>query len=355
MKRVLSIIVITVLLVTATGCGNKQEEISNTSGSAVLEKTSKKASEETETVQPEDKPEAAVSSSAETEPEDEETEATEESKVPDTSQKNQKDQKGTTEKASEKTENKKTENKNTAGQQSGMNTNTNSNSAAENKDRSADRASGQAVAETSGGKTAESPSNKPAHSCTWDGGSVTTSATCSGDGVKTYTCTGCGKTKTETIPKTSHNYVTETTPATCTEGGKTKTYCSICGNVQSETSNGAPTGHNFVKSYWPSAPTCSTSGHYYLKCSACGASGGEGDDPRLPHTPMTVELCHGNCRDYTVTETTCRICGAPLGKESHNEPNDHNYVEVTEEIRNMDTLEMETITYTRCSRCGLRP
>ena len=41
----------------------------------------------------------------------------------------------------------------------------------------------------------------------WNDGVVTTPATCTAAGVKTYTCTKCGETKTETIPATGHNYV----------------------------------------------------------------------------------------------------------------------------------------------------
>lgn len=44
------------------------------------------------------------------------------------------------------------------------------------------------------------------HTHTWDNGVVTTPATCTGAGVKTYTCTTCGETKTETIDATGHNY-----------------------------------------------------------------------------------------------------------------------------------------------------
>lgn len=47
----------------------------------------------------------------------------------------------------------------------------------------------------------------------------------------------------------------------------------------------APCNHNFVKSYWPSAPTCNGGGYYNLKCTICGANGGDGTDPALPHTP----------------------------------------------------------------------
>lgn len=52
----------------------------------------------------------------------------------------------------------------------------------------------------------------------WNDGEITTAATCTTDGVKTFTCTreGCGETKTETIPALGHNYGTD---------GK----CTLCG------------------------------------------------------------------------------------------------------------------------------
>ena len=51
----------------------------------------------------------------------------------------------------------------------------------------------------------------------WNSGVVTTPADCTHDGVKTYTCTHCGETKTAAIPKTGHDY----------EDG----YCTSCGAV----------------------------------------------------------------------------------------------------------------------------
>ena len=41
---------------------------------------------------------------------------------------------------------------------------------------------------------------------TWDDGQVTTAATCTENGVMTYTCTMCSDTKTEVIPATGHAY-----------------------------------------------------------------------------------------------------------------------------------------------------
>ena len=40
----------------------------------------------------------------------------------------------------------------------------------------------------------------------WDAGKVTKEATCTENGVKTFTCGNCGKTKTETIKATGHDY-----------------------------------------------------------------------------------------------------------------------------------------------------
>ena len=44
---------------------------------------------------------------------------------------------------------------------------------------------------------------------TWDGGTVTTAATCTEAGEKTYTCTVCSATKTEVIAATGHSYAGE--------------------------------------------------------------------------------------------------------------------------------------------------
>ena len=43
------------------------------------------------------------------------------------------------------------------------------------------------------------------HSHTWNSGNVTTAATCAKAGVRTYTCTVCGQTKTESISATGNH------------------------------------------------------------------------------------------------------------------------------------------------------
>ena len=78
---------------------------------------------------------------------------------------------------------------------------------------------------------------KDAAAHTWDEGQVTSQATCTGDGVMTYTCTVCGATKTEPIAALGHSWgewaVTKTPTRTetgmltrtCTRNGAhTETY-----------------------------------------------------------------------------------------------------------------------------------
>ncbi|RGS44633.1 hypothetical protein [Holdemanella biformis] len=65
----------------------------------------------------------------------------------------------------------------------------------------------------------------------WDDGVITTKATCTTDGVKTYTCKDCKTTKTEVIKALGHDYSKDWTidkKATCTESGSKSHHCTRC-------------------------------------------------------------------------------------------------------------------------------
>ena len=59
---------------------------------------------------------------------------------------------------------------------------------------------------------------------------VTKEASCSEEGITTYTCT-CGEKYTETIAKVSHEYVTEITKATFDSYGMYRNICKNCGYI----------------------------------------------------------------------------------------------------------------------------
>ena len=88
---------------------------------------------------------------------------------------------------------------------------------------------------------------------------VTEDATCTDDGIMTYTCSECGNAYTETIEATGHSYTEYTSngDATCTEDGtKTATCDNGCGSESTVKDEGSATGHNYEDNY------CTVCGHF---------------------------------------------------------------------------------------------
>ena len=106
----------------------------------------------------------------------------------------------------------------------------------------------------------------------YDDGKITKQPTCAETGVKTYTCSECGATKTETIPAKGHTEVIDkAVPATCTTDGKTEgSHCSVCGEVIKAQTVIKATGHNFGSWSTTKSATCTESGTQTRKCAACG-------------------------------------------------------------------------------------
>ena len=105
----------------------------------------------------------------------------------------------------------------------------------------------------------------------WDSGVITTPATETEAGVKTYTCTRCEETKTESIPKLehTHSYTAEVTEPTCTEQGYT-TYTCACGYSYKDNYTTA-LGHSFGAWTVTKKATCTEAGEEARTCSRCGA------------------------------------------------------------------------------------
>mgnify|MGYP004654523755 CR=1 FL=1 len=82
------------------------------------------------------------------------------------------------------------------------------------------------------------------HEHKWDEGEITTVATCTKEGIKTYKCS-CGETKTEEIPALGHTEVVDSAvDPTCTEKGKTEgKHCSVCNVVLVAQEEVAALGH----------------------------------------------------------------------------------------------------------------
>ena len=104
----------------------------------------------------------------------------------------------------------------------------------------------------------------------WDNGKVTKPATETETGVKTFTCTRCGETKTETIPKLTHehSYKAVVTAPTCTEKGYTTHTCA-CGDSYMD-SYVLPLGHDWGSGKVTKEPTATENGIKTYICARCG-------------------------------------------------------------------------------------
>ena len=161
----------------------------------------------------------------------------------------------------------------------------------------------------------QAQSDKAAH--TWDEGKVTTPATCTAAGEKTYTCTACSATKKETIPATGHTpgaAVRENkVAATCTTAGSYDevVYCTACGNEVSRTQKTIDKlAHDYDTTKWVKADE-NQHGH---KCKNCDAI-----------TDLTAHV-----PGAAATETTpqlCTECGYVIAPATHP---DHTWVFVAE-------------------------
>ena len=80
----------------------------------------------------------------------------------------------------------------------------------------------------------------------WDNGKITTKPSCAKPGEKTFTCAGCGETKTEPVPVTDHTYTNACDPD-----------CNGCGLEREIT-------HQYGKNW------LSNKENHYHKCTVCG-------------------------------------------------------------------------------------
>ena len=113
---------------------------------------------------------------------------------------------------------------------------------------------------------------KPAGQHSWNDGEVTTPATCTTDGVKTFTCKVCQEKKTEPIKAPGHTVVEDAAKEpTCTETGLTAgKHCSVCNEVLEAQTVVPAKGHSMTKTD-AKAATCTEPGNSeYYTCGNCG-------------------------------------------------------------------------------------
>ena len=105
-----------------------------------------------------------------------------------------------------------------------------------------------------------------------DSGKVTKQPTATETGIKTFTCTRCSETKTETIPKLTHehSYKAVVTDPTCTAKGYTTHTCA-CGDSYVDTYVDA-LGHAWDNGTVTKPATATETGIKTFACTRCNAT-----------------------------------------------------------------------------------
>ena len=138
---------------------------------------------------------------------------------------------------------------------------------------------------------------------------VTTEASCSVVGVKTFTCSLCQDTYVEEIPVIEHNYESILTQdATCSEKGVTTFTCAECGDTYTEDIEMA--AHSLNDVVVTKEPTCSEEGERTFNCASCGATGLKEAIPAIEHLYETTTTKLPTCTEQGEKTHTCKVCGS---------------------------------------------
>ena len=145
----------------------------------------------------------------------------------------------------------------------------------------------------------------------WGNGVVTTAPTETTPGVRTFTCTVCGQTRTETIPATgAHDYqFTKTVAPTCTDGGYDLYTCSGCGATEKRNLTDAA-GHKWDGGTVTTAPTETTPGVRTYTCTVCSQTRTEAIHATGAHDYRFTKTVAPTCTDGGYDLYTCSGCGA---------------------------------------------
>ena len=147
----------------------------------------------------------------------------------------------------------------------------------------------------------------PALDHDWDNGVVTTPATCTKDGVRTYTCKrDSSHTYTEAIAATGHVYTEKVVLPTCESDGYTIFTCNNCGDIYTGNVT-AKLGHDYQLKDHKDA-TCTEAGYDYYECSRDASHHYTETIAKTGHD-YTEKVVSPTCESDGYTIFTCNNCG----------------------------------------------
>ena len=175
---------------------------------------------------------------------------------------------------------------------------------------------------------------------------ITKQPTCTAEGTKTKTCTQCGATVTETIPKTSHKYADTVVVPTCAADGYTLHKCSVCGTSYKDSTTKA-TGHSYGNSVVTKQPTCTSEGTKTKTCTKCNATVTE-TIPKTSHEYADTVVAP-TCTADGYTLHKCSVCGTSY-KDNTTKATGHSYGNSV--VTKQPTCTAEGTKTKTCTKCN---
>ncbi len=130
-------------------------------------------------------------------------------------------------------------------------------------------------------------------------------ATCEQDGKVIKTCSQCGETKSEILPKLEHNYSEEIKTSTCLEMGGVYRKCEQCGKEEM-TNITYPLGHQYTEEMVEA--TCSEKGGILHTCVICDASYMSDVVYPTGHSMTSQIIKNPTCEESGSRRHTCEKC-----------------------------------------------
>ena len=188
---------------------------------------------------------------------------------------------------------------------------------------------------------------------TWNAGVVTSQPSCTGTGVKTFTCTvsGCGATYTETVSANGHTMQEILAKAaTCLAAGNNKYYkCTVCNKYYTtedgaaETTPAAQTISQKAHSYTGEVRTNGDGTHSFKCVNGCNEYGGAAS------CSYEDAVTPASCTAQGFTTHTCTVCGYNY-KDTYTDMTAHVYSVYVSEVTPADCEANATATY-KCENC----
>ena len=154
----------------------------------------------------------------------------------------------------------------------------------------------------------------------WDAGKITTKATCTKKGIKTYTCNNCNATQTEELPMTNH--ATKVTKfekeASCESEGYTgDIYCQDCGALLEEGQVIPKLNHNWDAGKIIIKATTTSEGQKKFTCKRCNITRIE-KIAKLPVQSIIGKTINDKSSNgvYKVLKNNCVEFIKPLSKKT---------------------------------------